>query len=220
MIYYIPLIKGTQPLMVMFQGKTSRTAENRVKKHLNRIKKFHSLPKDKVQVHFIPTRQLEKEGVKAKFDSSQKMFIVDPHATSFQHEFGHYIDRFVLGQDGKPWSESNVNYKRQFGFKKRPKNKNQVTQYFDPLRGVRGWYTKRSPDDMDTTNQYARSQPKEHFASAYNRMIGEQDGSEHYIPDTDVKKFKKMLKRKIKATDLEMGNELHDADVRWFEEEI
>jgi hypothetical protein len=199
---------------IQFSGDASERAQKRIKHYISNIESYHDLPDDKVLVHIVPSKQLKKEGVRAKFDSDKKMFIVDPKGTSFQHEMGHYIDRFVLGKEGKPWSENNANYRKQFGFRKRPRNKTEYVRYFDPLRNVTGWYTPRDDDDnSDTTMEYARSQPKEHFASAYNKVLGEQDRGEHRIRTKDVDKFKKVLYNKLLDANIQMRRALKDMDI-------
>lgn len=197
MDYVVVLAKSGPLLKVKYTGEVTPGVKKRVAAYLKRIENLHELPKDKVYIHVVPTKELKEEGVKAKFDSDKKLFIIDPKAHSFQHEFGHYIDRFVLGQEGKPWSESSANYRSAFGFKKRPRDREGHTQYYDPMRGVRGWYTPKTKRDSDTTIEYARSQPKEHFASAYNKLLGEQDGSKHAIDSQALKKYKKILLRKL-----------------------
>jgi len=203
MLHIVPLEKGQfSPLKVKFTGVRDKTAKQNISQHLMRIKQFHGFPNDKIVVHVVPREKLMREGIRAKFDSGDKKFYIDEHGTSFQHEFGHYIDRFVLGKDGKPWSENSSHYKRKFGFKKRPRDKKKYTVYYDPIRKVKGFYTPRKTHDTDFTGEYARSQPKEHFASAYNKVIGEQDGSEHVIGKKEVKRFEKILCRKLQRASL------------------
>jgi hypothetical protein len=171
---------------------------------LTQVHRVHDLPKDKVIIHFLPKRELDKEGIKAKFDSDDKKFYVSPSGTSFHHEFGHYMDRFVFGQKGKPWSEADPGYYNKFGFKKR-KYGRKYTQYYDPIRKFRGWYTPRRDDDDETTAEYARSMPKEHFASAYNKLVGrERDGSYHHVNDDDLNKFQKLLFNKLREANIKV----------------
>jgi hypothetical protein len=209
--HVIPLNKA---LKIEWAGRATASAKQNVKEHLKNISTFHTIPNDRVIVHIIPRATFDAEGVRAKFDSDSKKFMVDQYGTSFGHEFGHYLDRFHLSDDGKPWSEKDAKYRKAFGFTKRPRKTDRYTQYFDPMRNVSGWYTtKQDGDTGRTTGEYARSMPKEHFASAYNKLLGERDGSHHSISDKDMKKYKRVILNKLKEAGIRPKRALLDADM-------